>query len=88
MFHSGIQIPLGTEIGEGFRIGHFGNIVINPAAVIGKNFTIQQGCLIGNAAGKRAGVPTIGNNVICSANSTLIGGIRIGDNVMIAPGHS
>ena len=40
MFHTGIQIPAGTEIGPGFRISHFGNIVVNPAAKIGKNFSI------------------------------------------------
>ena len=86
MFHSGIQIPIGTQIGPGLRISHFGNIVINPAAKIGKNFSIAQGALIGSAAGKHAGVPTIGNNVIMSANSVVIGGVVIGDYVMIAPG--
>lgn len=86
MFHSGIQIPSGTQIGYGFRISHFGNIVINPAATIGKNFSIAQGALIGSAAGKRAGIPTIGDNVIMSANAVVIGGVSIGDYVMIAPG--
>lgn len=86
MFHSGIQIPAGTQIGAGFRISHFGSIVINPAAKIGKNFSIAQGALIGSAAGKKAGVPVIGNNVIMSANSIVIGGVTIGDYVMIAPG--
>lgn len=57
MFHSGIQIPVGTRIGAGFRISHFGSIVINPAAKIGKNFSIAQGALIGSADGKRKGVP-------------------------------
>lgn len=48
MYRTGIQIPLGTRIGEGFRIVHFGHIVINPNTKIGKNFNISQGCLIGN----------------------------------------
>lgn len=74
MFHTGIQIPVGTKIGEGLKIGHFGNIVINPSAVIGRNFSIAQGALIGNAQGKRAGVPTIGNNVVVGANSLIVGG--------------
>lgn len=86
MFHSGIQIPVGTEIGPGFRISHFGGIVVNPAAKIGKNFSIAQGALVGSADGKCKGVPSIGNNVIMSANSVVIGGISIGDYVMIAPG--
>lgn len=86
MMRSGIQIPVGTQIGAGLRISHFGAIVVNPDARIGKNFSIAQGALIGNAQGKRRGVPTIGNNVIMSANSIVIGGVTIGDNVMIAPG--
>ena len=32
---TGIQIPVGTKIGRGFRIVHFGAIVVNPGAVIG-----------------------------------------------------
>ncbi len=86
MFHTGIQIPIGTQIGEGLRISHFGNIVVNPATKIGCNFSIAQGALIGSAAGKRAGVPTIGDNVILSANALIVGGVTIGDYVMIAPG--
>ena len=62
---TGIQIPVGTKIGLGMRILHFGTIVVNPYAVIGKNFNIAQGVLIGNSEGKNAGVPTIGNNVYC-----------------------
>lgn len=86
MFHSGIQIPAGTQIGPGLRISHFGSIVVNPAAVIGKNFSIAQGSLIGSAQGKKSGCPVIGDNVIMSANSIVIGGVKIGDYVMIAPG--
>lgn len=74
MFHSGIQIPVGTQIGAGFRISHFGTIVVNPETKIGKNFSIAQGTLIGSAVGKKPGVPIIGNNVIMSANSIVIGG--------------
>lgn len=86
MFHSGIQIPVGTKIGPGLKIGHFGSIVVNPAVVIGKNFSIAQGALIGNSGGKKSGVPVIGDNVIMGANSIVIGGVSIGDYVLIAPG--
>ena len=81
-----IQIPSQTKIGEGFRIVHWGHIVVNPGAVIGKNFNISQGCLIGNAQGKKKGVPTIGDNVCMNANSIIVGGVKIGNNVLIAPG--
>lgn len=85
-FITGIQIPIGTKIGRGLKIGHFGTIVVNPDAIIGDNFNIAQGCLIGNAQGKRKGTPIIGDNVVMGANSIIIGGVKIGNNVLIAPG--
>lgn len=85
MYIFGIQIPYETRIGRGFRIVHFGNIVINPNTVIGENFNISNGVTIGSSQGKRAGTPVIGNNVCISANAVVIGNIRIGNDVLIAP---
>lgn len=85
-FKFGFQIPATTQIGRGFRIVHFGNIVINPSTKIGNNFNIAEGALIGNAQGKHCGTPIIGDNVCIQANSIVVGGIKIGNNVLIAPG--
>lgn len=85
-FRFGIQIPPSTMIGDGLRIVHFGTIVVNPNTKIGKNFTIAPGCLIGNAQEKRSGVPIIGDNVCMNANSIVVGGVTVGNNVLIAPG--
>lgn len=86
MYRTGIQIPMNTKIGKGFRIVHFGHIVVNPDAIIGKNFNISQGCLIGSSQGKCKGVPIIGDNVCMNANSIIIGGVSIGNDVLISPG--
>lgn len=81
-----IQIPRGTKIGEGFYIGHAGPIVINPAAVIGRNVNIAQGVTIGQEnRGARKGAPTIGSNVWIGTNAVIVGNITIGDDVLIAP---
>lgn len=85
-FKFAIQIPPETKIGLGFRIVHWGHIVVNPGVIIGKNFNISQGCLIGNAQGKKQGTPKIGDNVCMNANSIIVGGVTVGDNVLIAPG--
>jgi len=45
----GIDIPAGTNIAEGFYIGHFGTIIISSAAVIRRNCNISQGITIGIA---------------------------------------
>ena len=81
-----IQIPPQTQIGEGLYIAHFGSIIVNPDAVIGKNFCISAGTLVGNAMGKRKGVPIIGDNVYMSRNAIVIGNVKIGNDVLIAPG--
>ena len=81
-----IQIPYQTKIGRGLRIVHWGHIVVNPGTIIGENFNISQGCLIGNSLGKRNGTPIIGDNVCMNANSIIVGGVKIGNNVIIAPG--
>ncbi len=80
----GIQIPIGTKIGEGFYIGHFGNIVINGQTVIGKNCNISQGVTIGQSSrGKNQGYPIIGDNCYIDPGAKIIGSIRIGNNVAI-----
>ncbi len=80
----GIDIPYRTCIGKGFYIGHFGGIVINPNAVIGKNCNISQGVTIGQTnRGERAGTPVIGDNVFIGPGAMIIGNIKIGNNVAI-----
>lgn len=86
MWHTGIQIPVATSIDKGFRILHYGTIVIHPDSVIGKNFNIAQGTLVGSNIGKHVGTPVIGDNVYMFANSMVVGGVKVGNNVLFAPG--
>ena len=37
-------------------------------------------------AGQEGGIPIIGDNVCMNANSMVVGGCHIGNNVLIAPG--
>lgn len=85
MYYTSIQIPYQASIAEGLKFGHWGTIVINPESKIGRNFAISHGCAVGNSLGKRKGVPTIGDNVVMNANSVVVGGVKIGNNVLIAP---
>ena len=81
-----IQIPAKTQIGAGFYIGHFGRVIINPAAIIGENCNIATGVTIGQTnRGKLKGTPKIGDRVWIGANAMIVGGITIGDDVLIAP---
>lgn len=82
----GFQIPIETEIGRGFYLGHHGSVVINVSSKIGNNVNIGQCVTIGQTnRGPKQGCPTIGNNVFVGPNSVVVGKITIGDNVLIAP---
>lgn len=82
----GIQIPRSIKIGDGFLISHFGGIVINKAVVIGNDCTICQNINIGHSKrGKKAGAPVLGDRVYIGPNAVLIGNIKIGNDVLIAP---
>lgn len=81
----GIEIKTSTQIGEGFVMCHPYNITISPYAILGKNINIMKGATIGVSGGKNPGAPRLGDCVYVGINSTIIGGIVIGDDVMIAP---
>lgn len=81
-----IQISPKTVIGDGFYIGHMGRIIINKDSIIGKNVNIATGVTIGQEnRGKRKGCPKIGNEVWIGTNSVIVGNIKIGNDVLIAP---
>lgn len=83
----GVNIPAQTKNGQGFQIEHTGGIVINPEVQIGKNCNLCNGVTIGREKrGKRIGVPVIGDRVWIGANAVIVGNIRIGSDVLIAPG--
>jgi len=81
------QIPYETKIGKGLYIAHYGRIIIHPKAVIGHNVNISTGTVIGTQfRGAKKGSPNIGNYVWIGANAIIVGNIRVGNNVLIAPG--
>lgn len=81
---TGIQVPIGTQIAEGLKFFHHGCIIIAMSAKIGKNASIHQGVTIGRVfAGAKAGVPTIGDNVVIFAGAKLLGNITVGNGAVI-----
>ena len=81
-----IQIPARTKIGAGFYIGHSGRVIIHPDAVLGENINIGTGVTIGyENRGQRKGAPTLDGNCWIGTNSVVVGNVRIGEDVMIAP---
>ena len=77
-----IEIHPGAQIGDEFAIDHGTGIVIGETAVIGNNVQIYQGVTLGALSVKKGEAfikrhPTIENNVIIYANSTILGGQTI-----------
>ncbi len=85
-YRYGISLSRSNVIGPGLLIGHWGRIVINGNAVIGEDFVVSCGVVIGmDMRGKRKGTPVIGNRVCVHSNSCIVGNIVVGDDVVIAP---
>ncbi|MBI4647169.1 MAG: serine O-acetyltransferase [Bacteroidia bacterium] len=86
MAHSetGIDIHPGAKIGEGLFIDHGTAVVIGETAEIGKNCVLFHNVTIGGT-GKHKGKrhPTIGDNVMIGTGATLLGPIKVGNNVKI-----
>ncbi len=74
-------IELDGEIEEGLYLSH-NHLVAHPQKA-GRNLRVGPGVVIGKNNGK---YPIIGDNVYIAANSTVIGDINIGDNVIIGAG--
>ena len=84
--HTGIMLYENMNIPRGLIIGHPGPIIINDQATFDGNLFLTHGVTIGrDIRGKRAGTPHFGKNVCIRCNSTVVGGIKIGDDVLIAP---
>jgi serine O-acetyltransferase len=80
----GIDISYRTKIGKGLYIGHFGGIVVHGDAEIGEYCNLSQGMTIGvSIRGKNAGVPKIGNRVFIGPGAVILGGITVGNEVLI-----
>lgn len=82
-----MSIKLGFSIpenvfGPGLRIAHYGSIIVNPEACVGKNCTIHVGVNIGANKEKRD-VPVIGDKVYIGPGAKLFGNIYIGNNTKI-----
>lgn len=82
-----ILIPPEVSAGPGLYIGHLGRIIIHPDVKLGKNVNLSTGITLGQAnRGKKKGTPVIGDDVWIGTNAVIVGGITIGNDVMIAPG--
>ena len=82
---TGIEIHPGAKIGKCLFIDHGMGIVIGETAEVGDDCLIYHGVTLGGTGkdqGKRH--PTIGNNVLLSTGSKVLGPFKVGDGARIA----
>lgn len=83
--HKQLSYKLGFTVyknnfGPGVCFCHYGTLVVNKDARIGRNCRIHVGVNIGSVKG---GAPQIGDNVYIGPGAKLFGPITIGNNVSI-----
>ena len=78
----GFQIKPGT-CDFNLKIYHYGTIIVNAGARLGKNCTIYPGVTIGQK--EKGEVPVIGDNCFIGLGAMVFGAVCIGDNVVVAP---
>ena len=77
----GFHVPLNI-FDEGLSIAHYGALVVNSKAKVGKNCRIHAMVVIGATNGDPA-APVLGDNVYIGAGAKIVGNIHIADNVAI-----
>lgn len=88
LYYNSLSKKLGFTIppnvfGPGLSIAHYGTIVVNGAARVGKNCRLHACTSIGTAAGFSGASPKIGDNCYIGPGAKIFGPIELMDNVAI-----
>lgn len=78
-----IKLPFSCKLGKHIWFVHNDSCHLN-AESIGNNFICYPHVVIGTKSLNNKRKPTIGNNVTIGTGAVIVGGITIGDNVLIA----
>jgi serine O-acetyltransferase len=75
-----VDLPWQTKIGKGAKLAHAYGLVVHGDAVIGDNVLLTHQVTLATEKGR---APVIGNCVRISPGAKIVGGVRIGDNVVV-----
>ena len=82
-----IEIHPGATIGKRLFIDHGLGVVIGETAEIGDDVLIYQGVTLGGTGGERGKRhPTVGNRVVVGTGASVLGNIKLGDDVRVGAG--
>lgn len=77
----GFSIPINV-FGPGLSIAHYGTIVVNGKARVGKNCRVQTCVVVGGKYGCGS-YPVLGDNCYIGSGAKIIGDVKLGDNVVV-----
>ena len=80
---TGIELPCEAEIGQHFRIDHFGDIIVSGYARFGDHCILRNGVTVGLRRLDEVAAPRIGHHVNIGAGAKILGAITVGDHVDI-----
>lgn len=74
-------VPGQAQIGKNFKLAYWGlGVVVHIKTIMGDNCKLGQNVTIG---GKGKGVPVLLDNVYVGGGSFVVGGITLGNNVIV-----
>jgi len=79
----GVSLARTAEIGVPLMIHHHGQIFVAAGSRIGSRCQIYHGVTIGERGGRRAGRPTIGDDVIVGAGAKILGPVHVGSKARV-----
>lgn len=82
----GVDILPRARIGGGCILAHGLGLVVGGYSVIGEDCTLLHGVTLGEVRFDEIDYPAVGNRVTIGAGATLLGGIKVGDDAVIAAG--
>jgi serine O-acetyltransferase len=83
MLRFGNDISYYADIGPGLFLVHLAGIVVGGKVVVGKNAMILNDVTIGAKGSDDLSMPRIGDHVYIGSGAKIIGGITIGNDVVI-----
>lgn len=72
-----------NTVGEGLRIWHYGSIIVNGHAQVGKNCQFHGDNCIGNKGKSNQKAPVVGDNIDIGVGAVIIGDIFLADDIKI-----
>jgi len=81
---AGAEIHPAARIGPGLNLVHSVGVVVGHEVVAGAGLALYQGVTLGH--GGRPGQPRLGDRVRVFAGSSILGGVMVGDDAVVAAG--